>query len=593
MKRKQYQGLTIGSGGYKGFGILGALASIDLDNRFDQTKIFAGCSVGGVITLLMACGWKPIELYKRAVNIKIFNGLSDINLEEFKKNYGLVSNENLKKELESLVIEKKGKLMTLLDFHNEGIYLSFSIADRITRKGYKLDYKSDPSLLASDASLYSANMPGIFAPVAFKGMEIVDGALSNSFPIDYIDNGEIDILAIGVYGVDTEDSGFLGYTADLFMIPIEENQRSQTSKASSKVDVLEMKVKELNYFSSGTTYKVKNKMFFRGYRDGYCLVQALNRVEGTATDLKPSKSLTSKKNDKGKKNKDKGRNSKSRLRKSPLNKISPSRSRVSSRSLLKTKSPIPSEVKISSDKPSVSDDKIKIQIKPGTSKISSVETEPVKGNEEINRIKSEYDHLTKKGVRIPIRKVPEPVLLKCLLSQPVDILAQIADQNPDLLSSVLEHLNDTKIQKLKTLARQLIKDELKSGIHIKIEEPAETKKPVDDDSISIKENHVGKLYDSLPPTAKGIARGIIGSMPEEKGKKVIKAVNVVLEGLSMLGMDMSKGLLITDVDSSFSSIRATPRADRSSSDGPIIEVMDDPDEIPRNIPRIKHNANVD
>jgi len=94
-------------------------------------------------------------------------------------------NENLREEFESLILEKTDHIPTLLELYNKDIYIAYSICDRRTKKGHKLDHKSYPTLLVSDAGLMSSNIPFAFPPIDFDGMKVIDGAFSNPFPISW------------------------------------------------------------------------------------------------------------------------------------------------------------------------------------------------------------------------------------------------------------------------------------------------------------------------------------------------------------------------------------------------------------------------
>lgn len=428
-----YDGLCISSGGYKGISSLGALAVWEMYGYFRRTRWFAGCSVGAIITLLMACGWTPIALYKKIVHIKLFNGLGDINIEKFKTNYGLVSNDGLREELEKLVLMKRKRIPTFLDFHKEGIYIAFSITDRRTKKGYKLDYLSYPNMLVTEGALMSSNIPFMFPPIEFGGMEIVDGALTNPFPLDYIDGKKLRILGVALYGESSDERNFVNFLSDTLTIQVEERQRLSCSSASRHVDIVEMVINELSLMDTSSSYTVKNNLFFKGMEDAKALVNVLNKK-------------------------------------------------------YKRRKPQP----------------------------------------------------MKPTVRAPLKEIPEEVLIKCLLCQPVDVLCQSSISSEKTIKTALEKLPKDRLERLKQFARQVIMDEVKSGVYMKREEPRyETEQKV-----HIKENHSQKLFDSLPLQFKAAARVVMDSMSETQADNTIKGLNIVFEGLNRLGIDLIGGFML-------------------------------------------------
>lgn len=291
-KAKGYDGLALSSGGYKGIAMLGALSLFEERGYLKNVKRYSGTSVGAVISLLMACGWSPTEIFKRAVKIKIFNSISDFDPEKFKESYGVLENTRLKEIFESMILEKRKTLPTLLDLHNEGIYLSFETCDRRTKTGVRLDYRRFPNLLAHEAVLMSSNIPFVFSPIDFAGCRMVDGALTNPFPIDHIDPGDDSgrkILCISVFDTPSDDEkSFISYVTGTIMVQIEEAQRRSAKNASNSCDVLELFTKDMNVLDTNTPKDSKVEMFLKGIKDAKYMIRAV-RERPNHFDMKPPK----------------------------------------------------------------------------------------------------------------------------------------------------------------------------------------------------------------------------------------------------------------------------------------------------------------
>jgi len=484
-----YDGLCISSGGYRGIGMLGALAILDMKGYFKHAKYFSGCSVGAVIILLYVCGWKPIELYMKSVTVKIFNGFSDLNLKEFKSKFGLMSSDMLKSELELLVLEKRKKIPTLLDLHNEGYYISFSITDRRTKKGYKIDYISHPTLLGTDAAMLSSNIPFIFSPIDFEGMKVADGALSNPFPLDYIDNKKRRILGIVVYEKETDESSFISYLVETLMIQIEESQRNTTKHASNMVDVLELKVDDLGMFT-GASYKPRNKIFFSGMRDGKLLVKAIEKRQ--RREVRHSMRQTA----------------------------------VQGNTKQTQKSEYPDEKTIGGK----------------TSEENIAEGKPAK-----EKLPPRDGKLPKAKAKTNIRYIPDEIVVKCFLSQPIDVLSQAAKVSKQTIDRCFKLLSPDKQDKLKILAREIIHEELASGIRVTKVEAPDTRYN-NTPNIKVKENYSQRLYDHLPTQLKAAVKVMVDSMPKEQADRTIGGVNIIIEGLSRIGVDVFGGFLMGPTD---------------------------------------------
>jgi predicted acylesterase/phospholipase RssA len=509
-----YRGLCLSSGGIKGVCQLGALAIFEMKGYLKFINRFSGCSIGSIITLLLACGWKPIELYRRAVKVKLFNGMSDINIETFKTKHGLISNDMLRQELETLVIEKRGKLPTMLDFHNEGIYLSFSICDRRTKTGKKLDWQSHPLLLATEGALMSSNMPVIFPPMEFDGMKVTDGALSNPFPIDYLDNNRDRILGIAVYGDSAEDS-LSNTISDTIMIPIEEIQRRITANASNKVDILEMTVLDISVMDINASFDAKDDMFFAGLENAKVMIRVLDKKK--RLEHKHQK----------------------RSMRQNINKP------VGGKSI------------------------------DGGNK----ETETASKRRSNRRTPNNM-------VRLPLKAIPEEVLVKCLLSQPIDILLLAAINHRETLKSAIKHLSPAKFNQLRHFSRQVNDDPVKysrrrPGSNHSETMPSDENKPVSQQGeskntgsgndnnkdsgkygesykVKIEENHSQKIYDNLPAHMQSMAKSVFGALSEEQAQKTISGINIVVEGLNRLGINIFNGLLL----------QGSPTVEESDSSSP-------------------------
>jgi len=491
---KSYHGLAISSGGYKGIQFAGALVPLELNGYLASVRSYAGCSVGSVICLLLAVGWKPIEMARKAINVKLFNGLGDVDINEFKTNFGIMSNQSLRDELENLVLDKRKTLPTLLDLHNEGIYIAFSICDRRTKTGHKIDYKSHPTLLATEGALMSSNIPFVFPPIEFEGMKVIDGALCNPFPVDYLDNGVDKVLGLVVYGESNNDEvSFVAYTTGTIMIQIEEMQRVITKHASKACDILEVFVgDDVSVLDTNCAYSGKLQMFLNGIEDGKLFIKALHKRERRAK------------------------------RRNGLN-----------------------------------------------------------DNSKTNKNKKEdlYEKIARNNT--PIRNFPDNLLVKCLMSQPIDILCQAAmtsnkiinEVRMNSIADVLTMLPPIRLERLKAFARIIIRDELDKlkdeydpTSHIKIRPKNEfvntsprsransrknnsaqnSDRKEDGKTVNIKENYSQKFYDSLPSQFKGLAKSVIDAIGEEKANTTILGINIILEGLNRLGINPLEGGFLTE-----------------------------------------------
>lgn len=528
---EKYDGLVISSGGYRGICVCGSLSVINMHGHLDNIKKYAGCSIGAIIVTLLAVGWKPIELFRRAIKIKVFSGLSSIDVEGLKKNFGLLSSEPLLHELNDLILSKRNKIPTLLDMHNEGIYIAYSISDRRQKSGYKIDYLSDPNMPISIAAIMSSNVPGVFRPMDYEGMKVLDGALINPFPIDYLDNGKDKILGIALYTeTGTNDTTVMGYISGTIMMPIEELQRVISAKASKYIDILEHSVADLDLLNSSNAYDLKMEMFFHGVRDGKLFARALKK----------------------------------RSKKLPPHK--------SSRQHSKEKA-LPKLVKVT-----VREIPDNVVQKCFISQQLDLLCEAVSMNSSVNNDKdnttdSKEESCKESCIERNFRALSSERQTRIMNFCRVILKDEIASQKREAANSIrVRPINKipsyTKTNKTNSRKTKADKSKIKPGKKPKKEQPTEQKdgenlKPEKihntdntndtntayrrNDPIRVRTNYSQKIYDTLPPEFKSMAKVVMDSMTTRQVDKTITGINIVFEGLSLLGINLLDGAFITNV----------------------------------------------
>lgn len=550
-KAEKYDGLVISSGGYRGICVCGSLAVINMHGHLDSIKRYAGCSIGAIIVTLLAVGWKPIELFRRAIKIKVFTGISSIDVEGLKKNFGLLSSEPLLHELNDLILAKRSKIPTLLDMHNEGIYIAYSISDRRQKSGYKVDYLSDPSMPISIGAIMSSNVPGVFRPMDYEGMKVLDGALINPFPVNYLDNGKDKILGIALY-TDTgvNDTSAMGYISGTIMMPIEELQRLISARASKYVDILEHSVADLDLLNNSNAYDLKMEMFFHGIRDGKLFSKALKK-RAKAERKKAEKDKTERK----------------RM--------------------------IPELVKVVVKE--IPDNVIqKCFVSQELDLLCEAVSISKNNNAGNNDRSDEGESAIERNFKVLSTEKQTRIINFCR-----EILKkEIASQKSDATSSIRVHpVNKvpyyTKTKPTKSKSKKPNPDKIKTN-KAKKTKNVETDKPdsskqnslrsedahrpgkIHDsdnryrrsDPIRVRTNYSQKIYDTLPPELKSMAKIVVDSMSAQQVDKTITGINIVFEGLSLLGINLLEGAFITHVvrDSSGSSYNSKDKMpDHSSS----------------------------
>ncbi|MBP5372872.1 MAG: patatin-like phospholipase family protein [Clostridia bacterium] len=173
-------GLALGSGGAKGFALIGALKAFEEEGiKFD---VVAGTSIGSIVGAMYACGYSWSEMFSF---LREFNVLSPSNL--------------------VALTLKRATVASILDGmlggkHFEETLLPFAAIATDINKGEEVIMKHGSLATALAAS---SAIPPIFKPVERNGVKLVDGAYVNSVPSDVVKEMGADVV-IGVSLSDTD-----------------------------------------------------------------------------------------------------------------------------------------------------------------------------------------------------------------------------------------------------------------------------------------------------------------------------------------------------------------------------------------------------
>ncbi len=167
-KRQRKLGLALSGGGARGLAHIGILKVLNEENI--QVSSISGCSMGGLVSSLFAIGYSAKEIEN--IVIKHTTVREMINLvDRTPRRRGLIVGGRLRSLLAQLI----GKDTT---FNDTLIPLSLNAVDLITSKEAVL---TEGNLL--DAVMATIAIPGFFAPVNIKKMQLIDGGTLDNLPV--------------------------------------------------------------------------------------------------------------------------------------------------------------------------------------------------------------------------------------------------------------------------------------------------------------------------------------------------------------------------------------------------------------------------
>lgn len=264
-----YTTLIIGGGGAKGYLELGALAFLETEGALVQVKRIVGVSIGAIIGLLYDAGYGYTEIIDIAIETRLFNGYSDIQLSNITERFGLLSLDAIKAKLSQKVTERYGYVPNLHDlYYQTGKEFVAVVYNLTTGKSEHKSHLNYPKLSCVDAAMQSANIPLLFYQLWFNGDVLIDGGLFDPFPIGPYDiEGErVLILTIKTCLSPTFGSRLETYVYAIVQRVMQTFTAIAKEKMSERCRHLELNTDKLDTTGITMTAKEKAELLYSGYK---------------------------------------------------------------------------------------------------------------------------------------------------------------------------------------------------------------------------------------------------------------------------------------------------------------------------------------
>ena len=266
-----FDAVVVSGGGYKGIMALGVLHYYYEKGFFNPDNVteYAGSSIGSVIVLLIICGYTPIELFSEIYSVNSFFTVNDCHsIWDIIKYMGLISINKFATRIEELVRRKLNCVPTLKklkELTGKNLYISGTNITTMSEEKYCAE--THPNLSCIDAVKISCNLPLVFQRLQYNNSFVVDGALINNYPWDYIPSSAKKILGVVLTGMDQflSDSTFMGYFYRLMMIPMMKLTEMRCRLAPEKVMTVNISWNAAPLQLKMTSNQ-KMDMFLKGYQ---------------------------------------------------------------------------------------------------------------------------------------------------------------------------------------------------------------------------------------------------------------------------------------------------------------------------------------
>lgn len=190
-----YHTIILSGGASRGFYQMGCLYKHW--NDIQGVSRYIGCSVGGMICLMLMCGHDVPRILRDslAANIDFRNTWSSMsvrqNIVSAVTAYGIMDINPYIRIIESIVMHKYGIIPTLAQLHElTGKELILVGSCLTTHDVVYLSHHTYPDMPVTVAVDITTRVPIFFTPILYGGHLYVDGGLCEHFPISQAVSGE-------------------------------------------------------------------------------------------------------------------------------------------------------------------------------------------------------------------------------------------------------------------------------------------------------------------------------------------------------------------------------------------------------------------
>lgn len=265
--------VVLSGGGLKGILELGALHYYHENGQLDLDRVhtFAGTSIGSVISLCLAVGFAPMDIFRKVYTTRSFFDPSNKGTIWDVVNKTGVMDVNVITNVVEEFLREKVDPATLTFGELQKTHKKRLVVVGTNISGMKPEYftpETHPEMLCIDAIKISCNLPFVFQRIEHNDAFYVDGGLVDSFPVHYVNDGKSNILGVVVLGSDYsfQDNTLLGYFYRLVVLPINTITKLRCSERYLSNNVTLVRIDyEAPFLHFSLPSDAKMEMFLKGF----------------------------------------------------------------------------------------------------------------------------------------------------------------------------------------------------------------------------------------------------------------------------------------------------------------------------------------
>jgi len=164
-----------------------------------SARRYIGTSAGGLLCLLLVCGFKVVEIFKISLACKCNVPRNrDEWLQAFLniiEHLGILDENPYVKHIERVIRKKYGFIPTLQQlFDITGKELILTTCNVTAREAICLSARTYPNMPCTLAADMTSRIPPLFTPILYGGHLYVDGGVSHHLPIEHITPGRCTLV---------------------------------------------------------------------------------------------------------------------------------------------------------------------------------------------------------------------------------------------------------------------------------------------------------------------------------------------------------------------------------------------------------------
>lgn len=256
-KKKPEFILVISWWGAKGMYACWVLKAIEEMGLKSSIKAIYGVSAGALTGAYWLSGWKADEIVQNYLNSELFS----------LKNIALPPTQSL---LKRSVVEKLLKKDLKKTF--EQLEKPLIVGTTDLRKGKSVFFESGDLI---KPVLWSMSIPGVFAPIEYEKHLLVDGGVTDNFPIDYAKKQNPNTKTIGILLGKFKTNQKVKNILDTLMVSYEILLRWRLNATINKADILFYRNLSMSPFESNEKKLIQ--LFDQGYHDGIATFSSLQK----------------------------------------------------------------------------------------------------------------------------------------------------------------------------------------------------------------------------------------------------------------------------------------------------------------------------